>query len=901
MPLAPVHAAGEGFTAVSNKAGKPGQDIEITDLQVSGTGDDQISVRLLVDSGEMYFNNESGVNFTTNSQGKNIAFNGSRSSVNNVLSTLMYDNDQEGTNTIDVVLGDGNYNAENGHVYQVVASEGITWANAKTAAEATTYGGVNGYLATITRQQEHDFIRERISDSGWIGANDSAVEGVWRWQTGPEAGTQIWAGDENGSAFGGAYNNWNDGEPNDGGEGEDCAQIWFSEGSDGQWNDLDCNSDQNQYYVVEFGGNTEESLPEITSTSFNVVLARDNISVNSCDQLFDLGAEHAGDNISLTADIDCQGRTEAPLFDEEDFSGAFEGNGFTIKNLVLANEDGSHVGLTGYSVGARYSNIFLDNITVTGSYHNGVLAGHVEDSITAENIHATNVTVRGTGDESVEQMGVLFGTVGLEHEVPSRIEHVSVQGTFDMSGATQVEGVGAIAGELESEGDLVIRQAYSDVDIIVDDSADASNIGGLVGYAQVDGQDNNEDKDVVQGISDSYSWGTISAPGAVGVGGLIGVVDVSTEDDADAAFNLNNVYSWMDITAGDQVGGLVGRYNSVSEGGNGGVYGYDINNSFYAGALTTDEGNSGIIVGEFEDFEEEFSSLSFDNVWYDAHKVAGYECVGNMSIGECNAANSGNSQPNYFYNNKTNAPMNEWNFDTIWKTNSGTPPVFKPFAGNDGDQDGANDYIETRAPNNGDANNDGTQDSEQSNVASFIDPITGNYAVLAVNDECAITSIAILAEKTDHKDAGYDYPAGLMDFELDCGQEGFTANVAQYYYGVSGDFIVRKFNPNTNTYTTISSASVADQTIAGNQVKVASYQVTDGGDLDLDGEVNGMIKDPAGLAFAVTGSSAQSQSPSDLASTGDNLTVISLVALALVVVSGGLWTAKNHQLARHRR
>jgi len=48
------------------------------------------------------------------------------------------------------------------------------------------YYGLRGYLATITSQVENDFIKGKTKGVGWIGASDAAVEGDWRWVTGPE-------------------------------------------------------------------------------------------------------------------------------------------------------------------------------------------------------------------------------------------------------------------------------------------------------------------------------------------------------------------------------------------------------------------------------------------------------------------------------------------------------------------------------------------------------------------------------------------------------------------------------------------------------------------------------------------------------------------------------------------
>jgi hypothetical protein len=43
----------------------------------------------------------------------------------------------------------------------------------------------------------------------WLGANDIAVRGEWRW---PD-GTQFWAGAQSGNPVGGLYSNWAMGQP----------------------------------------------------------------------------------------------------------------------------------------------------------------------------------------------------------------------------------------------------------------------------------------------------------------------------------------------------------------------------------------------------------------------------------------------------------------------------------------------------------------------------------------------------------------------------------------------------------------------------------------------------------------------------------------------------------------
>lgn len=83
---------------------------------------------------------------------------------------------------------------------------------------------------------------------------------------------------------------------------------------------------------------------------------------------------------------------------------------------------------------------------------------------------------------------------------------------------------------------------------------------------------------------------------------------------------------------------------------------------------------------------------------------------------------------------------------------------------------------------------------------------------------------------------------------------GFAATVTHYYYGVTGgNLTLRKYNPNTHAYSTVSGAAIQQTTIDGQTVTKVVYQITDGGNLDIDGAANGTIVDPVGLAQSVVG------------------------------------------------
>lgn len=135
----------------------------------------------------------------------------------------------EGTNEIaeEPVLEDSQAIYYNGHSYKF-STYARTWLEARNACrdlyDDDYYGNYD--LVKINNYAEEYWLHYQEESRGggrwWIGANDRSKEGVWRWSV-------------DNHLLG--YTNWDAGEPNNYGSGEDCAVDGWSGGT---WRDVKC-------------------------------------------------------------------------------------------------------------------------------------------------------------------------------------------------------------------------------------------------------------------------------------------------------------------------------------------------------------------------------------------------------------------------------------------------------------------------------------------------------------------------------------------------------------------------------------------------------------------------------------------------------------------------------------
>ena len=192
-----------------------------------------------------------------------------------------------GVRNFSISIGQANYLPRNKHYYEYVPNIGITWTDAKAAADLKTYYGLKGYLATLTAADEAQLAGKQAPGAGWIGGTDEGSEGTWKWVTGPEAGTIFWNGASNGSTPNFAF--WNSGEPNQLGD-EDYAHITApGVGIAGSWNDLTntggASGDyQPKGYIVEYGGTAGDPVLKLSASTTLTIIEITSVTPSSrCD------------------------------------------------------------------------------------------------------------------------------------------------------------------------------------------------------------------------------------------------------------------------------------------------------------------------------------------------------------------------------------------------------------------------------------------------------------------------------------------------------------------------------------------------------------------------------------------------------------------------------------------
>lgn len=539
-------------------------------------------------------------------------------------------------------------------------------------------------------------------------------------------------------------------------------------------------------------------------------------TISSCEEFADINDDPYA-HYELMTNLECT--SMGNTISVTNFYGFFDGNNHTIQ--IALNESNDSTGLFGGVLGATINNLRVSGTVVATNQFTGLFAGSFIGST------ASNVIATGSVSSSSHLVGGLIGVAGCNSTVTESHANVSVEGDYI---------VGGFVGADSCEGGGSYSQSSA-----VGQVVGGSHVGGFIGEAN----DSN--------VSRSYSSGGVT--GEYRVGGFVGY---SRDSEFTQSFTTSNV------EGNTYIGGFIGETD---------------NNNIFTDVYARGSATGGVTVGGFLGWSAPGTQITNG---YATGLVSADSSFG----GFIGPAEGGTSVQSSFWDTQTTGTENGGDatgkttlemksVDTYTDESTEGLTQAWDFEGNPSDDDLGEDIWAIHTNKNDgypclrwsevscqvayeDYNDDGINDSGQSNLSSYLSPITGKRVVIDVGDGCEITKDDIGQESVnDAQDIAYDYTNGMFDFAGDCGDVGYTTTVKLYYYDVRKDnLIVRKYNPHTNAYFNLTGAhglTLNERIVDGQVVTVTSYQITDGGDLDMDLEENGEFEDPVGLAGVVLG------------------------------------------------
>ena len=184
---------------------------------------------------------------------------------------------------------------------------------------------------------------------------------------------------------------------------------------------------------------------------------------------------------SLTSNWTPIGTEEAP------FTGVIDGQGYTIKNLTLVEEEAkegkAHVGFIGFGKDVTVKNLTFENVTINipcldidhAQGHIGAVAGTLEGTSVVENVTVKgDIKVEATQNANgASRVAVVVGGNYYANVTIKNVHVIANEGSYLIAN----NNTGAIAGQLQ--GKTVYENCSSNIDVTVNKFF----AGGIVGLA----------------------------------------------------------------------------------------------------------------------------------------------------------------------------------------------------------------------------------------------------------------------------------------------------------------------------------------------------------------------------------------------------------------------------------
>lgn len=352
-------------------------------------------------------------------------------------------------------------------------------------------------------------------------------------------------------------------------------------------------------------------------------------------------------NFKLAGNIDMAAYSSSKGWEPvENFTGNFDGRGYTISNLTIKRPTDSHIGLFGEIEDGVVKNITFENPNIVGEDYTGVLAGTMSGK-------ASNIRIKGGNVGGADKVGGLVGA----HQGDISLCKIELQ---IVSGQ---EYVGGVVGMLNFGS---MRQIKS----VVEKINGESGVGGFAGGVSADNEANLEECAVTAGLilsdKEIALMGTHAALASTAqtgitanenIGGLIGSVEIVNQ----YALNMKNCYVDGYITEGQKnQGGIIGRLYVGSAGA------VDMEAVYTAVEIPNKNETTGGCIGESD--ASTTARLSANYVFWQ-RKLAQGESLSDIGVSTSNRLNFTHKEEDEM---RVPTMFTNWDFSTVWEMNEHT-------------------------------------------------------------------------------------------------------------------------------------------------------------------------------------------------------------------------------------
>jgi hypothetical protein len=336
-------------------------------------------------------------------------------------------------------------------------------------------------------------------------------------------------------------------------------------------------------YTIKVYATIDRESVMIGTKTFDLASA-EIVEVSTPEEFFNMRNNKIG-NYVLKNDIDFTGVAfVAPFNASYIFTGTFDGQGFSLKNINFTTLV-TQTGVFGYVSSGRIEDVVIENVTIGTEAaplsiatlsRVGIIAGYVSSTTgVIENVTVKNSSIHYTTTfSSTTSLIYVGGAVGELRGSLTNVTLENVSVNLEAKGYAKVR-MGGVVGLIGEDG--ILRNVISDADVTLNFNGNALknrevqiNVGGVIGQNRAINKSRSVENIVSTGdIKVAVDFGTTAdttgANYSVYVGGLIGIssnnifnaifagtIDVDHQANANEA-SVSKVF---------YVGGLMGFYNS---------------------------------------------------------------------------------------------------------------------------------------------------------------------------------------------------------------------------------------------------------------------------------------------------------------------------------------------------